>query len=559
MKPDLTGRLQALDPIIKAICSATGAPGLSLGVARGGSIFHTAHYGYRDVEKALPPDSDTAYGVASLTKSFVASAMGIVVDEGRLSWTTPVKNILPELNSQDPLVTEQLTITDLFIHNTGLASSNHWWYGADGELLLRKDQTLAAFKALKQKGKFRAQYSYSNWPYCVAGEVIEKVSGQSFGTFLQQRILGPLHLSRTSAAHDNNSDQNLAKPYAVLDNGEAFLLPFPKTGDGQIMAPAQAVRSSVNDMLKYGSALLEAQKAELAAGQTLPESNPLRGAATQLSAHITKTAQSPEFLLERTYGFGMERFQLPQAVDGVGCNSMFVKQMPKLVPGPNSKGGLLLVHTGSIAGYSSMLALLPEHDIVAFAVANSVGLGDPSGWVVQALVETISESENTTDFVSLAKEAAANHARREVDNMKVLEDHRTPDTQPRPLDEYVGTYVGLAGLFGILIRRRRRSAGEEGLEVLFQGLESQAWPLTHYHFDTFTWIQPFNEQARRARFNLVGPDLFKIRFMAGEEEEEGNGKTGETVIDRVCWMQEPGLLEKDQCFLREKKELRRQL
>ncbi len=70
--------------------------------------------------------------------------MGILVNEGKVSWTTPVKSVLPELDSQDPLVTEQISIADLFIHNTGLASSNNWWYGADGELLLQKDQTLSA-------------------------------------------------------------------------------------------------------------------------------------------------------------------------------------------------------------------------------------------------------------------------------------------------------------------------------------------------------------------------------------------------------------------------------
>ncbi|KAK0615225.1 beta-lactamase/transpeptidase-like protein [Bombardia bombarda] len=119
MKPDLMSRLAALEPVVKSICSATGAPGLSFGVAQAGNITYTSHYGHRDVKQALSPDSDTIYGVASLTKSFVASAMGILVDEGKVSWNTCVKSILPELNTQDPLVTEQLSVADLFIHNSG--------------------------------------------------------------------------------------------------------------------------------------------------------------------------------------------------------------------------------------------------------------------------------------------------------------------------------------------------------------------------------------------------------------------------------------------------------
>ena len=145
-------------------------------------------------------------------------------------------------------MTDQLTVRDLLIHNSGLAFSNHWWYGSGGELLLRKDQTVQAFNFLKQKTPFRTHYAYSNWPYCVAGEVIEKVSEQSFGTFLQDHIFASLNLSSTSAVRDNTLD-NLAKPYAILNDKTPYLLPFPKVQDGQIMAPAQAIRSSVNDML----------------------------------------------------------------------------------------------------------------------------------------------------------------------------------------------------------------------------------------------------------------------------------------------------------------------
>ncbi|KAK3353876.1 putative D-aminoacylase [Lasiosphaeria hispida] len=555
MEPGLRAQLRALDETMQSICSVTGSPGLSLGVAQAASVIHTAHYGYRDVEKGLRPDSDTLYGVASLTKSFVASAMGVLVDESKVLWTTPVKSILPGLDTQDPLVTEQLSVADLFIHNSGLAFSNHWWYGADGELLLQKNQTLSAFNALKQKAKFRTEYSYSNWPYCVAGEIIEKLSGESFGTFLQRRVLQPLGLTRTSATHDN-SDPNLARPYAALDDGAPFPLPFPKTGDGNIMAPAQAVRSSVNDMLSYGSALLAAQKAELAGQQPTPQ-NPLRGAAKQLSGHISKNPPSP--LRENSYGFGMDRIQLPQSLAGIGCNSMLVREMPQLVPGPESPpGGLLLVHTGSLAGYTSMLGLLPEYnDTVIFAVTNAVGLGDAPSWALQLLVETITQSDSKTDYVALASEAARNHRRREVENAKALEEARTPGTQPRSsLDAYIGDYIGLGGLFKLQIRRRdigsdtdtpgMPSSDREELEVLFQGLESQAWPLTHYEHDTFSWLQPFNEQARRARFNLAGPNMFKLKFMAGKGHRDGS--IGE--IDRVCWLQEPGLSEEEQCLFR---------
>jgi hypothetical protein len=122
-------------------------------------------------------------------------------------------------------------------------------------------------------------------------------------------------------------------------------------------------------------------------------------------------------------------------------------------------------------------------------------------------------------------------------------------TQPwASLDEYVGDYLGLGGLYKLQIRRRDIG---DGLEVLFQSPESQAWSLTHYEHDTFSWLQPFNEQARRARFNLAGPDISKLKFMAGTGNEDRDGSNG--AIDMVCWILELGLAEDEQCLFRRTK------
>lgn len=258
---------------------------------RVGTIIQSGHHGHRDVDAELAPNTDTIYGVASLTKSMTASAIGILVSSGKLAWSTPVRTILPELHCQDPVVTDQLSIADLLIHNSGLATSNHWWYGVNGELLLTKDQTLPAFNFLKQRTPFRSSFGYSNWPYCIAAEVIEKVSGQTFGKFLEDQIFIPLNMTSTSAFHDNTVP-NLAKPHTVLDDRTAFRVPYPKTQSGEIMAPAQAVRSSVKGMLAYSSAILSAQAQELGQKEAFPLSersqsapNPLKNVAKMLSGH----------------------------------------------------------------------------------------------------------------------------------------------------------------------------------------------------------------------------------------------------------------------------------
>lgn len=529
-KSDVVLRLQGLESTIKEICSVAGAPGLSLGVIESGETIHTANFGYRDAEKSLPPDANTTYGIASLSKSFVASSLGILVEQGKLSWATPVREILDELDSTNPQVTQLMTVKDLLIHNAGLAFSNHWWYGADGELLLGKEQTLPAFNALKQKTEFRTQYAYSNWPYCLAGEVIERLSGLSLGEFVRTHILKPLDMSKTSSTRDTSS-KNVAKPYAVLDDRTLHLLPFPRVQDGTIMAAAQAFHSTVNDMLKFAGSLLLAQKVELdddAQGLAL---NPLKNVAFQLSGHMPKGSS----LLEQTYGLAIDRFQLPQAIIGVGCNSMLVKTMPVIDPGP--RGGLVLMHHGSQAGYTTHLVMLPEYDVAFFVAVNSIGLGDPAGWVAQLLIETVLQSPSCHDYVALAREAAQSHKNKEIDNEAALQREKIVGTKPRSLEAYVGNYVGLKGLFKIEIRLH-----EDGhLQVAFQGRNSQLWNLKHYHLDIFTWLEPFNVQAKRAKFNFAGPQMFKIIFEADDDDQ----------IRRLYWMHEPGLAKEDQSFVKE--------
>lgn len=148
------------------------------------------------MEARAEPDSDTLYGVASISKMFTASAVGILVDEGKLDWMTPIVSIVPELNTVDKFVTEQLTILDL-LHRTGLETSNNWWFGSDGVLMLNKSQTVSSFNALKQISPFRSAYMYSNWHYALIGEIIERLTGITYGDFVQSRIFGPPKMERT--------------------------------------------------------------------------------------------------------------------------------------------------------------------------------------------------------------------------------------------------------------------------------------------------------------------------------------------------------------------------
>lgn len=257
----------------------------------------------------------------------------------------------------------------------------------------KKGQTVASFNALKQVNPFRTVFQYSNWGYALAGEVIERLSGVSYGASIESRILKPLQMERTTTQRTFQTAENFAKPYGPLDDRSMYPLPPPPVQDDTIMAAAQGIQSSVNDLLKFSTALLAARKGDSA--------SPLKNTPKQFSGHVFRG--NP--FLDKSYGLGLMRVMLPGTLGG-GANAMYAA-LPTITPSGDAR--LVAFQWGSQEGYTSFLTMLPEADISIVILTNSIGLADPTGWINELLVETTVKSPHQTDFVRLAAEAAQNH------------------------------------------------------------------------------------------------------------------------------------------------------
>ncbi|KAJ5723703.1 D-aminoacylase [Penicillium malachiteum] len=502
------------------ICEIGGIPGASIGVAHQGKTVFSHNFGYRDIESSIPPDSDTLYGIASLTKSITASAICILANEGKLDWTTPIVCILPELNTVDKYLTSELVITDLLTHQLGLESSNEWWFGSNGTLLMNKSQAIASFNALKKLGPFRLGTGYSNWNFVLAGEVIERLSGMSYGEFVGTRIFLPLKMDRTTTTRNFQSMdiENFARPYGALDDKSMVLLPPPPVLDGTIMVAAQGVQSSVNDMLKFTSALLAGCKEED------DKDSPLKLTSRQLAGHVFCEKR----IIGKSYALGLMRALLPNPIGG--GHEMY-GNVPTIKSGGSTR--IVIYHGGSQAGYTSFMSMLPEADLRVVVLTNSIGFGEPSGWIHELLLETLVDSPDRTDFIKLAKEAAANYLRKIPSMLESIEQSRE-GTHSRPLKDFVGCYSNPNHDFVVVIRQ----GGDEALQVVFQGLESQAWDLRHHHHDTFTWLPSLNDIIKNSLFPHMGENAYTITF----EVEDG------TEVKRLLWPHEARLTPKDQYF-----------
>lgn len=570
--PSIQERLVQLDDSIKQICAVAGTPGLSLVVSHGGEVIHRRHFGVSDVEAQRTVTARTLYPIGTLAKALTASAVALLVDDGRLEWTTAIKDVLPGFRSRSDAVAQELTVVDLLAHRTGLSRANHWWQGVEGVVLPDKSQLLDLYGALPPVGPFRQTWGYSNWGYALVGAVIEAVSGLPYADFVEQRLLHPLGMHKTCfRKQELTTTLDLARPYAALDDASPCRIAYPEMNE-TLMAPAMGGTATADDLMTYTLALLKSYRAEgmkmktqttttASSGDTAPSDAPngrqqhhqdqpvLRHVRTQLAGHAVIAPTTPE----KTYAMGFYRSARPGTVAGMGANAAYVRAMPALV-GPTSdddddddddNDAVVLAHGGHLPGYTTAMALLPDRAASVVVCTNSIGLGYVSGWVAMAALEALLETPTPSDYAALAAEAAHSCAR-EVDRVRaVFQGPRpaagdlttTTPTSPRDWSRYVGRYRHRVQDWFLDVRGGVDDGS--GLRVVFAGLDSQAWALHHVVDDTFVWLADRDEQARRGRMTtMLVAEHFKLVFRA---DDAGR-------VQGLRWPYEAGIPEEDQLF-----------
>src|SRR5262249_8182981 len=162
--------------------------GLAVGIVRHGEVLFLEGFGVRDVERKLPVTPQTLFALASGTKAFTTMALGLLADEGKLDWGTPVRQYLPSFKLHDPVATERLTPRYLATHRSGLPRHDLVWYNSSHS----REELVGRLQYLEPNKDFRAVWQYQNLMYMTAGYLIEQLTGLTWEQFVQQRIFQPL-------------------------------------------------------------------------------------------------------------------------------------------------------------------------------------------------------------------------------------------------------------------------------------------------------------------------------------------------------------------------------
>jgi D-alanyl-D-alanine carboxypeptidase len=249
-QPSVAARLAILDAWIAESVERRDQPGLSIGIVYDQDLIWANGYGFADVETKRAATPSTIYRIASITKLFTATAVMQLRDQGKLRLDDNVDKHLPWFRIKDPFASDPpITIWHLMTHLAGLPRGSAGLpEGARG--FASRDQMIEAVAGQELTFPTETEFKYSNLGWALAGEIVAKVSGQPYETYVEQHILQPLGMSSTFV-RPAPTTLGLATPYSRRVPGKPRRVqPF---ADWAGLTPAANMASTVQDLARFAA------------------------------------------------------------------------------------------------------------------------------------------------------------------------------------------------------------------------------------------------------------------------------------------------------------------
>jgi CubicO group peptidase (beta-lactamase class C family) len=388
-----------LEQVVEATMEVARIPALAIAVLEAGQPVLQRAFGFRDIERGLPATSASQFAICSITKSFTATGLAMLVEEGRLDWDRPIREMMPEFRLQDPLASKEITLRDALAHRSGLPRHDWVWIPGDRS----EDEMLAALGELAPSREFRSAYQYQNLMYMVAGMLAGRVAGMSWEDFTRQRLLRPLGMAQSSFSIDElRQSSDFAEPYTIRDGDLCRLPMYPIR-----TAPAGAINASIDDMSRYLRFHLDLGVSD---GRQLLAESQVR--LLQSPQMFVRAAEYPE-LGDAYYGFGFETVQF--------------------------RGEKLVRHGGSWVGWGSLLAMLPERGIGLVILTNRY-FSPPLDFLAYAILDRLCGASGT-DWPARCRAKIEQESARRRELQASRRSAPARDGAPaHPLADYVGRF-----------------------------------------------------------------------------------------------------------------------
>jgi CubicO group peptidase (beta-lactamase class C family) len=393
-----------LETYITEVMARTGIPGVAVGIIQNGEVVYQNGFGVSELGGSKPITPETLMMIGSTGKSMTSMMMATAVDDRLFSWDTPVVEVLPWFALSDPKLTAEVTMRQLLCNCTGVQRR-------DVEIFFTSDDLTAegvvqSLRTFPVEGTFGETFGYINQMVSAGGYATAAAAGSSGDLYsdyvmqMQARIFDPIGMSSTTFSFE----QVQARSYAIPHSITADMTYIPITLEVEQMltpnAPAGGSWSNIEDLMRYLSTQLNRGVA--------PD-----GTRVVSAENLTKTWQSG-VQASPTSGYGL----------GWGFSDYY--------------GERLLVHGGGTAGFSSILAFLPEANL-AIAVISNAGLSNAATRLPTAITFRLFELVFGQPMTFDARFVAAIEADKQmrVETIQQLQ----PTLDKATVESYVGVYT----------------------------------------------------------------------------------------------------------------------
>ncbi|MBQ6238738.1 MAG: GNAT family N-acetyltransferase [Firmicutes bacterium] len=424
-------------------------PGVTIGVTDRSHTLWLEGFGKRNLATGEPMTGRSIGCIASCSKAFVSAAVALLVDEGKLSYDTPIQQIYPDFALMDPIASKECTLRDMLYHRTGIAGHDAMWPDPG----LTRDEYMRRCRYLEPNMPFRSVSQYSNTIYNLIGCIVERAAGMPYEDFVRTRILEPLGMDRTSLEVARmRQDPDYATGYFCKTRASEPEEMEPWEMD--IGNPAAGINAGAEDMMKW-------LRLHLADG--FSQDGPSCG--TRLfSENVMQEMHQPAVHLSAF------PWRFPE-VPGFGLYGMAWKTMVY-------RGLAIRYHCGEIEGYCCIQLFVPDKGIGMFVLTNRHAPVTPFLMeIVYTLIDRMFGYPEV-DWVSRLHPYAETFDGSCDDwDRNLMTEEPVRRTHPsHAVEDYAGIYENPAyGRFEVLLKDGQ----------LLLAYKKWKLPLEHFHYDTF--------------------------------------------------------------------------
>jgi len=342
-----TNLFENLDEYIENAMNEWHVPGLAIGIVKDSSLIYAKGFGYRDLQKKLPVDENTSFGIASCTKAFSAVSFGLLVDKKQADLDKPIIEYLPSLKFYDNYLTQNITPRDVMCHRTGLSNNDYVTYGTG----ISREKLMSVLQYFEPELGFRESCLYNNTIFDLSGYLVSQISSKSWVKFTRKNLLSPLRMEKTTFTFkEMQESDNYCLPYYYKDDS-LIRVPYREIG---VNNSSGSIISSANEMGNWLIMNLNNGKFE---GKQIISKDYL---AQTHKVQIQVPNQSSELMTQ--YGYGLGWFVV------------------------SYRGNEMLYHDGGWDGFCSLVVLLPRENIGFVILVNSLNVH-----ILNVLFKTISD------------------------------------------------------------------------------------------------------------------------------------------------------------------------